>query len=106
GMNDQGGRCYSFTGKNVQLGTPLAKGNDTQSFGRNDLIVYMAQAPREDPDDFGTYKVACVRARYIAPDFKDPAEGIVTLKPENFVDSGDLDLDRDCVGLSNANATP
>jgi hypothetical protein len=39
-----------------------------------------------------------VRARYIAPDFKDPAEGIIELRPENFVDSGDLDLDRDCVG--------
>jgi hypothetical protein len=98
GLNDAGGRCYSFDVKNVQLGTPLERPGEPASFGRNDLLVYMAEAPREDPDDFGAYKVACVRARYIAPDFKDPAEGIIELSPENFVDSGDLDLDRDCVG--------
>lgn len=104
GTNDEGGRCYSFDVKNVQLGTPLARPMQDRSFGRNDLLVYMAQAPREDPDDFGSYKVACVQARYIAPDFKDPAEGIIELTPEMFVDSADLDPNTDCVGLSNPEA--
>lgn len=99
GLNENGERCYEFVTKNVRLGTPLAAPGQPDSFGQNDILVYMAQAPIEDPDDFGSYRVACVRARYIAPDFKDPPQGIVELPREAFHDPSELDRARHCVGL-------
>ncbi|MEQ9498961.1 MAG: VWA domain-containing protein [Deltaproteobacteria bacterium] len=100
GTNDEGGQCYSFRVRNVQLETPLARTGERGSFGRNDLFVYMAQAPFDDPNDFGSYKVACINARYVAPDFKDPPTGVVQLTPENFWAPDELDVSRDCVGLT------
>ncbi|MCK6550742.1 VWA domain-containing protein [Myxococcota bacterium] len=99
GTDDRGGRCYTFTTKNVRLGTPLAAPGDDASFGRNDVFVWVAQAPADDPADFGSFKAACVRARYIAPDYKDPAQGIVELAPEDFHLPEELDPDVHCVGL-------
>lgn len=99
GQNDQGGNCYEFRVKNVKLGTPLARPMEENSYGRNDILLYMAQAPFDDPNDFGSYKVACVHARYVAPDFKDPPQGVVELVPEDFYDPGDLTPDA-CVGLT------
>lgn len=95
-----GGRCYQFRVKNVQLDTPLARQGDRGSFGRNDLRVFMAEAPFDDPNDFGQYKVACVRATYVAPDFKDPPTGTVTLTPDDFFAPDALEPDTDCVGLT------
>lgn len=100
GVNEQGEHCYDFRIKNVQLGTPLAQPGRPATYGLNETLVYMAQAPFDDPNDFGSYKVACVRARYVAPDFKDPPSGRVTLEPADFKLPEDLDLDADCVGLT------
>ena len=99
GPNDQGGNCYSFQVKNVKLGTPLVRPGEGDSYGRNDILLYMAEAPFDDPNDFGSYKVACVRARYVAPDFKDPPQGLVTLTPEDFYSPGALPQDG-CIGLT------
>lgn len=98
GQNEQAQSCYSFQVKNVQLGTPLARPGQAGSYGRNDILVYMAQAPFDDPDDFGRYTMACIEARYVAPDFKDPPDGRVTLTPEDFKLPEELTAD-DCVGL-------
>lgn len=100
GFDERGGRCYDFTVKNVQLGTPLARPGENGSFARNDIYVYMAQAPRDDPSDFGSFRVACVQGRYVAPDFKDPPGGLVELVPEDFKDPAELDPAVDCVGLN------
>ncbi|NJK31868.1 MAG: hypothetical protein HC927_05310 [Deltaproteobacteria bacterium] len=83
----------------MQLVTPLARPAQSASLGRNDIFVYMAQAPRDDPSDFGTFRVACVRSRYVAPDFKDPPGGLVELEPSDFKDPAELDVEVDCVGL-------
>jgi len=100
GFNERGGRCYDFTVENVQLMTPLARPGDNGSFARNDIYVYMAQAPRDDPSDFGSFRVACVQGRYVAPDFKDPPGGLVQLEPDDFKDPADFDPEVDCVGLN------
>ncbi len=100
GINEDGQRCYNFRVKNVQLGTPLARQGDAEAFGRNEILLYMAQAPFDDPNDFGSYKVACVHARYVAPDFKDPPTGLVELVPEDFKEPDLLDVSSDCVGLT------
>ena len=97
GVNEDLEQCYRFQVKNIQLDTPLARPGEANSFGRNDILVYMAQAPFDDPDDFGSYKVACVEARYVAPDFKDPPDGRVSLKPEDFKLPEEL-TQADCVG--------
>ncbi|CAN0593255.1 unnamed protein product, partial [Laminaria digitata] len=97
GQNEQAQSCYSFQVKNVQLGTPLARPGEAGSYGRNDILVYMAQAPFDDPDDFGRYTMACIEARYVAPDFKDPPDGRITLTPEDFKLPEELTAD-DCVG--------
>jgi hypothetical protein len=99
GANAEGGNCYEFLVKNVKLGTPLARPAEANSYGRNDIFVYMAQAPFDDPNDYGAYKVACVEARYVAPDFKDPPSGIVELSPEDFYDPDALTKDA-CKGLT------
>ncbi|MEL7371071.1 MAG: hypothetical protein AAFN74_19275 [Myxococcota bacterium] len=96
----EGGRCYAFNVKNVQLDTPLGRPGEARSFGRNDLFVYMAEAPFDDPNDFGQYKVACVQATYVAPDFKDPPTGKVRLTPDDFYAPDALDPSQHCVGLS------
>jgi hypothetical protein len=97
GVNEDLQQCYRFEVKNVQLGTPLARPGEADSYGRNDILVYMAQAPFDDPDDFGAYKVACVEGRYVAPDFKDPPDGRVVLTPEDFKLPEELTR-ADCVG--------
>lgn len=99
GFDERGGRCYDFIVENVQLMTPLARPGESGSFARNDIYVYMAQAPRDDPSDFGSFRVACVQGRYVAPDFKDPPGGLVQLEPDDFKDPAELDPEVDCVGL-------
>lgn len=97
-----GGRCYDFRVKNVQLGTPLARPGEEHSYGRNEILLYLGEAPFNDPKAFGSYKVACVRARYVPPDFKDPLGGEVELKPEDFHHPDELDRSQHCVGLQGA----
>ncbi len=107
GTDERGGTCYDFAVRNIQLQTPLARPAESGSFARNDILLYMNQAPRDDPSDFGSFRVACVQARYVPPDFKDPVTGIVELQPSDFKDPIDIDLDvtldspeTDCVGLN------
>lgn len=95
----RGGRCYDFSVRNIQLESPLARPGEMQSFARNDIFVYTGQAPFDDPNDFGRFKVACVQGRYIAPDFKDPIEGLVQLCPDDFKEPFEL-TPADCVGLN------
>jgi hypothetical protein len=105
GKDEQTRNCYGFEVKNVQLGTPLARPGEAGSYGRNDLLVYMAEAPFDDPEDFGAFSVACVRGRYVAPDFKDPPGGRVVLTPDDFVSPDALTPDQ-CVGLLPPPGTP
>jgi hypothetical protein len=102
GLNVNEQNCYQFEIKNVQLATPLARPGEANSYGRNDILVYFGQAPADDPFDFGSYKVACINARYVAPDFKDPPSGQVKLTTDDFKDPTLLDMTTDCVGLTPA----
>ena len=85
GVRDDGRRCYRFDVRNVRLRTPRGLPGRAGTLGTNDVLLYAAEAPRDDPGDFGRFTVACARARYIAPDFKVPVDGTVTLTPEDFV---------------------
>lgn len=96
GVREDGRRCYQFEVKNIRLGEPLARPGQSQSLGRNDVLLYAAQAPRNDPEDFGRFDIACVRPRYVAPDFKTPLNGEVVLTPEDFVPPDVFDPDVHC----------
>lgn len=100
GVNAAQERCYDFRIRNIHLVTPLGRPGDAESFGRNDLLMYFAQSPLDDPEDFGRFKMACVRARYVPPDYKDPPSGVVDLVRDDWKDPDVLDLDADCRGLT------
>lgn len=76
-------RCYSFDVRRVRLVTTKeTAGAGTQ--GYNEILVYFGEGPADDPSDFGKWRAACVRADYVAPSYKNPATGKVTLTDENF----------------------
>jgi len=77
-------KCYDFTVRNVRLVTTKGAGAGTQ--GVNEILVYFGEGPSDDPRDFGNFKAACVRAQYVEPSFKDPADGQVALTPADFMD--------------------
>jgi hypothetical protein len=104
---NEGRTCYTFTVDNVQLEPTLA--TVTAPEGRNDVYVIFGQVPQDAPDDFGEFRIACVRGfLYYDRDVKLPAGGHIHLTAQNFKkpmpaggDPADPELfvpDRDCVG--------
>ena len=105
GTDEQDRQCYSFNIKNITLMTTLDR-NGAGSRGYNDILIWFAQSALDDPLDPGSYRVACVRAQYIAPDYKIPYEGEITLTDEDFVKPPELDLsftDSSCVTSNEGN---
>ena len=91
--------CYDFTISHLTLLTTQDR-NGPSSRGFNDILLWFAESPYDDPLDPGKFRVACVRAQYIAPDYKIPVGGEITLTDENFVSPANLDLgfdDGSCV---------
>jgi hypothetical protein len=79
--------CYDFEVANITLvGTQPRKAGELEGF--NDVMVYVGQVPQDDPTDFGTFRVACARARYIPrypdPDIKYPPNGVVKFTQRDF----------------------
>ena len=79
--------CYQFQVDNVTLvGTRSRLPGDPE--GYNDIMVYAGQIPYDDPDDYGTFRVACARVRYIPrypePDIKYPPNGKVKFEQKHF----------------------
>jgi hypothetical protein len=79
--------CYEFDVDNITLvGTPERTPGAPAGF--NDIMVYAGQVPQDDPDDYGTFRVACARVRYIPrypePDIKYPPSGVVKFDQADF----------------------
>jgi len=79
--------CYEFSVENITLvGTEPRTPGAPQ--GYNDIMVYAGQVPQDDPDDYGTFRVACARARYIPrypePDIKYPPSGRIEFEQSDF----------------------
>ncbi len=95
----QGRQCFDFDIRYITLVTTRDR-NGQGTKGYNDILIWFDQASNDDPYDPGQYRVACVRAQYIAPDFKVPFDGVINLTDEDFVDPGSVDLgfaDTTCV---------
>ncbi len=83
--------CYAFDIRYVSLVTTLDR-NGPASRGYNDVLIWFNQASFDNPMDPGVFRVACVRAQYIAPDYKIPIQGTITLTDQDFVEPTMLDL--------------
>lgn len=95
-------QCYSFDIRYVTLVTTRDR-NGAGTRGFNDILIWFDQASNDNPFDPGQFRVACVRAQYIAPDYKIPFKGEITLTDEDFVHPTQLDLgfvDSTCVEAS------
>jgi hypothetical protein len=94
GETQEGKSCYGFDVTNLKLHT--TKGITVDKRGYNTVWFSFLEGPRNDPRDFGSMRVACVRARYIEPDVKLPADGAITLTEADFFAPNDPALT--CVG--------
>jgi hypothetical protein len=95
--------CYEFSVSNITL-VPTGA-SSTLPEGTNTILLRVASAPADSPEDFGNHQVACVRPRYsIDPEVKVPSSGQMLLPMTAFkkawADPTSLeafDADRDCV---------
>ncbi len=93
---DEGQQCLQFDISHIKLLTTGQR--SAGQVGYNDILVWVKSAPTFSAVGSDRYRVACVRARYIAMEMKAPADGEIELTDENFVDPKDLDL-----GFENTN---
>lgn len=102
GEGQDGRNCYTFDIQNIKLHT--TRSQSAQTRGLNRIWVTFMQGPRNDPRDFGEARVACVDARYVQPDFKQPANGVFELLETDFYDPSDTSIE--CVGPEPREETP
>ncbi len=82
--------CYEFEIHNVSLVPTAAL--DQGEPGVNDVYVVFGQAPADAPLDYGDFRIACIRPRYLLPDdVKYPAAGRMTLAETDFHKSSNLE---------------
>lgn len=90
GETPDGRNCYEYDVSNITLVTTRAF--DSRAYGENEIrLVFLEGAP-DDPHDYGTARVACVKAKFVKPDLKLPASGLVELADEDFVDLDSADV--------------
>ena len=90
-----GRKCFQFETRHVGLVTPDKEGGER--YGLNRIRVYLGQVPEDQPADYGLFKVACLDARFAAPDFLVPESGVVTLSDDDFHKSGEFDPELHCL---------
>ncbi len=80
-----GRRCYTASARDVRLVStgPRVPGGRS---GYNDLYFWIAEAPLDNPTGRTELRFGCVRAQYIAPSYKDPPQGRVSLSEDDLVD--------------------
>lgn len=95
--------CYEFSIANITL---VPTGATTGLLlGTNTILVRVASAPADAPEDFGNHQVACVRPRYqVNPEIKTPSSGQMVLPMTAFKQaraatptSEVFNANRDCV---------
>jgi hypothetical protein len=88
--------CYEFRVDEVRLAPTRAVGGRER--GWNTLLIGFGQKPGDDPGDFGEFRLACARARFVLDtNEKRPANGRLELPEDAFRPATELDLERDCV---------
>ena len=98
GTDAQGRVCYQFAVRGIQLPSPLSRLPGGLPLGWSDTFLWLGEAPRGDDRDYGRFRVACVRARWVPPNVRLPLEPTVTLVDADFKDPAAFRADRDCKG--------
>ncbi len=93
GVTDDGRTCYRSIARGVHLAATAPRFAGGRS-GYNDVLYWIAEAP-SDAASRVELRVACHRAQYLPPSFKDPANGKIVFAEDDFVDLSDpADLQR------------
>lgn len=87
GTTTDGRTCYTATTRGVRLASTQPRFAGGRS-GYNELLFFLAEAPSDQASRV-ELRVACHRAQYLAPSLKNPANGQITLREEDFVDLAD-----------------
>jgi hypothetical protein len=87
---DDGRPCYSSVVRGVRL-VPTAPRLVGGRRGFNDVYMWIAEVPTDNPTGRTDLRFACVRTQYIPPSFKDPAQGVVRFVEEDFYDLSNAD---------------
>jgi hypothetical protein len=88
GLTDDGRQCYVSRISDVRLVTtePMIEGGRR---GYNEIYVWLSEVPTDNPSGNTELRFACYRAQYIEPTFKDPPQGQITIREEDFWDLSD-----------------
>ncbi len=104
--------CYHFDVENIQLVTSRG-GEASPEPGWNTVFLYMGEAPFDNPEGYGNFKVACVKARYNDQNgAKLPPTGKLEVPLSAWKLPNELDTSKDCicpdgkVGVCETVATP
>ncbi|MDP2342391.1 MAG: hypothetical protein Q8O67_15655 [Deltaproteobacteria bacterium] len=93
GDTDDGRTCYKSIARGVHLANTAPRFVGGRS-GYNDVLFWIAEAPSDSASRV-EMRVACHRAQYLKPSFKDPANGKIFLTEKDFFDLSDpADLQR------------
>jgi hypothetical protein len=92
-ITDDGRTCYRAVARGVHLAATAPRLPGGRS-GFNDVRFWVAEAP-SDAASRVELRVACHRVQYLPPSLKDPANGRIAFRAEDFVDLSDpADLQR------------
>lgn len=99
GLED-GRQCYGFRVENLALAPTAAReGGGGADAGWNEVRIYAGATPLDDPGEPGTFRVACVRARFDARlNATEPLSGRLSLTRDDFHDPTAFDPTTHCVG--------
>ncbi|MFO0727997.1 MAG: VWA domain-containing protein [Myxococcota bacterium] len=77
--------CYTFEVDNIALVSSMSPDGTPANKGWNNIMVVFGQAPADDPEDFGEFRVACAKARFLKEEeLKFPPSGLIEFKEEDF----------------------
>ena len=96
----QGRVCYAFSTQGVTLPTPLSRAPKGEPLGWSETLLWLGEAPAGDLRDYGRFRVACVRTRWVAPDVRLPLAPSVTLTDADFKDPALFNPKSDCRGAA------
>lgn len=88
GTTEDGRTCYTSVARGVHLASTQPRFVGGRR-GYNDLFFFIAEAPIDNPTGRIDLRVACIRTQYVAPTFKDPANGRIEIPEEQFLDLAD-----------------
>ncbi len=96
---EAGRQCYAFEVDNLALAaTAAARDGGPASAGANVVRLMFGETPFDSPAEPGTFRVACVRARYDALlNATEPLSGVIQLRREDFHAPLELTAEH-CVG--------